>query len=139
MNQAILDTDIYSEVLKSVDPNVARNAAIYRGFHGAFTISAITLMEIVQGFERTQYTRRMRSFLATVAVDDILELDESAAELAGRIAGGLDRVGQPIGTAAPLIAATAIVHGFDLITGNTAHFQRVQQLGHALVLANWRQ
>ena len=37
-----------------------------------------------------------------------------------------------------MIAATAITHGLELVTGNTAHYQRVQQLGYPLILANWR-
>jgi len=46
--------------------------------------------------------------------------------------------GQPIGTADPMIAAIAIEHGLQLVTGNTAHFQRIQRLGYPLTLANWR-
>jgi len=41
-------------------------------------------------------------------------------------------------TADPMIAALAIEHGLDLITGNTAHFQRIQKLGYPLSLVNWR-
>jgi tRNA(fMet)-specific endonuclease VapC len=37
------------------------------------------------------------------------------------------------------IAAIAIERGLELVTGNTAHFQRVQQLGYPLTLVNWRQ
>ena len=36
VNRALLDTDIYSEVLKAVDENVARNAALT----GRFTPSS---------------------------------------------------------------------------------------------------
>ena len=62
----------------------------------------------------------------------------SAADLAGPIAGDLDRVGRSIGCCDPMIAALAIVNGLELVTGNTTHDQRVQQLGYPLVLANWR-
>jgi len=48
-------------------------------------------------------------------------LDVAAAELAGRITGDLDRIGQPIGRADPMIAAIAIDQGLELVTGNTAH------------------
>jgi len=48
-------------------------------------------------------------------------LDVAAAELAGRITGDLDRIGQPIGRADPMIAAIAIDQGLELATGNTAH------------------
>ena len=37
-----------------------------------------------------------------------------------------------------MIAAIALEHGLELVTGNTAHFQRVQQLGYPLILANWQ-
>jgi tRNA(fMet)-specific endonuclease VapC len=138
VNKALLDTDIYSEVLKAVDPTVAQNAASYRQQHGAYTLSVITLMEIVQGFQRVQNARRLQSFLTAVAVEDVLLFDESAAELAGRITGDLDRVGRPVGRCDPMIAAIAITHGLELITGNTTHYQRLHPLGYALTLVNWR-
>ena len=37
-----------------------------------------------------------------------------------------------------LLTAIALHHGLDLVTGNTAHFQRVQQLGYPVILALWR-
>ena len=68
----------------------------------------------------------------------MISFDQAAAELAGRIAGELERIGQPIGLADPMIAALALTQGLELVTGNTAHFQRVQQLGYPLTLVNWR-
>jgi predicted nucleic acid-binding protein len=44
--------------------------------------------------------------------------------------GDLDRIGQPIGLADPIIAAIAIGQGLELVTGNTAHYQRIQQLNN---------
>ena len=69
---------------------------------------------------------------------EILPFDQPGAELAGRIAGDLERIGQPIGVADTMIAAVAIEHVLELVTGNTADFQRVQQLGYPLTLVNWR-
>jgi PIN domain-containing protein len=71
-------------------------------------------------------------------VEEVLPFDRATAELAGRIAGELERTGQPIGLADPMIAAIALTHGLELVTGNTAHFQRVQNLGYPLTLVNWR-
>ena len=62
----------------------------------------------------------------------MLAFDRPAGELAGRIAGDLERTGHPIGLADPMIAAIALTHGLELVTGNTAHFQRIQQLGYPL-------
>ncbi len=138
MNRSLLDTDILSEIGKGIDPNVARNAAAYRGAFGRYTLSVITVMEVVRGFQKQQNARRLQRFLTSIASEEVLPLDQAAAELAGRIAGDLDRTGQPIGKADPMIAAIALAHGLDLVTGNTTHYQRVQQLGYPLTLVNWR-
>jgi predicted nucleic acid-binding protein len=138
VNKALLDTDTYSEVLKAVNATVAGNAAMYRQHHGIYTLSVITVMEIVQGYQRVQNTRRLQAFLSTIASEEVLPFDQAAAELAGRIAGDLERTGQPIGRADPMVAAIALAQGLELVTGNTSHYQRVQQLGYSLTLVNWR-
>ncbi len=138
MNKALIDTDTYSEVLKAINPAVAKNAGSYRRQHGVLSLSAITLMEIVYGFQRVRNIRRLQEFLAGVALEEVLTFERKAAELAGRIAGDLDRTGQTIGKADPMIAAVALEHGLELVTGNTAHYQRIQQLGYPLTLVNWR-
>ena len=138
MNKALLDTDIYSEVVKAADANVARNAVAYRGSRGMFTLSAVTVMEIVKGLQQAQHLQKLQSFLTAITFEEVLPFDQPAAELAGRIAGDLQRTGQPIGLADPMIAAVALHHGLELVTGNTGHFQRIQQLGYPLTLANWR-
>jgi predicted nucleic acid-binding protein len=138
LSKALLDTDIYSEVIKAMDPVVTRNAIAYRQAEGILTVSAITVMEIVRGYQRKQSTRKLQDFLAAVATEEVLTFDQPAAELAGKISGELERVGRPIGVTDPMIAAIAITRGLELVTGNTEHFQRVQQLGYSLTLVNWR-
>ena len=54
MNKALLDTDTISEIGKGVDPNVARNAAAYRKVFGHYTLSAVTVMEVVRAPEETE-------------------------------------------------------------------------------------
>jgi tRNA(fMet)-specific endonuclease VapC len=138
VNKALLDTDTYSEILKAVNPTIAQNAATYRQQQGVLTVSATTVMEIVYGFQRVQNTRRLQDFLTAVALEEVLEFERNAAELAGRIAGDLDRTGQTIGKSDPMIAAVALQNGLELVTGNTAHYQRIQQLGYPLTLVDWR-
>ncbi len=138
MNEVLLDTDIYSEILKAVDLTVIRNAITYRQFHGTLTVSAVTVMEIVRGFQRNQSHRKLQNFLAAVALEKVLAFDRPDGELAGRIAGDLERTGQPIGLADPMIASIALTQGLEIVTGNTGHFQRIRQLGYPLILHNWR-
>jgi predicted nucleic acid-binding protein len=138
LNKALLDTDILSEIIKGVDQSVAGRATAYRRAFGHYTLSAISVMEIVQGFQKNQSTRRLQAFLASLAAQEVIDFDQNDGELAGRIAGELERVGRPIGTADSMIAAIALRWQLELVTGNTAHFQRVQQLGYSLALSNWR-
>lgn len=139
MNKALLDTDIYSEVLKGIDQNVTRNATTYRHAQGRLTFSVVTVMEIIQGLQKVGASpKRIQAFRNAVAREEILVFDQDAADLSGLIAGDLDRVGRPIGRCDPMIAAVAIRHGLKLVTGNTAHYQRIQQLGYSLNLVNWR-
>jgi tRNA(fMet)-specific endonuclease VapC len=79
-------------------------------------------MEVVRGFQKKQSTQRLQRLLTAIGSEEILPFDQAAAEPAARIAGDLDRVGQPIGRAEPMIAALALVHGLQLVTGNTAHY-----------------
>jgi tRNA(fMet)-specific endonuclease VapC len=95
-------------------------------------------MEVVRGYQKKQATRQLQNFLTAIVSEEVITFDQAAAELAGRIAGELERIGQPIGLADPMIAAIALTHGLELVTGNTTHFQRVRQLGYPLTLANWR-
>jgi len=136
LNKALLDTDILSEVSKGIDPNVIRNATAYRNAIGHYTLSTVTVMEIVRGFQKNQSARRLQTFLTAIASEEMLAFDQPSAELAGRIAGDLERIGRPIGLADTMIAAIALHHGLELATDNTSHFQRVQQLGYPLTLVN---
>ncbi len=138
MNKALLDTDILSEVGKGIDPTVVRNAAAYRRVHGFLTLSVISVMEVIQGYRRVGGSARIQTFRDALAAEEVLAFDEPAADLAGLMAGDLDRVGRPIGRCDPMIAAVAVRRGLELVTGNTSHYQRLQQLGYPLTLANWR-
>ena len=138
MNKGLLDTDIFSELGKGVDQAVARSGATYRATFSRYTISVITVMEVVRGLHKKQATRQLQTFLTKIASEEVLAFDQGAAELAGQIEGELERVGRPVGRADPMIAAIALQNGLELVTGNTTHYQRIQQIGYPLVLHNWR-
>ena len=138
MNKALIDTDIFSEVLKGIDPVVVGKATAYRTLFGRYTISVITVMEIVKGLHKLRRESRIQQFLTGLSTTELLSLDASSAELAGRIYADLERTGQPIGRADPMIAAIATQFGLTLVTGNTKHYQRIQQLDYNLKLDNWR-
>ena len=138
MNKALLDTDTLSEIRKGKNSVVVANAKTYRRAFGHYSFSTITVLEIVSGYQQTQHLQHIAKFISSLAFEEIFALDVTAAELAGRITGDLERTGQPIGRADPMIAAIAIDNGLELVTGNTTHYQRIQQLGYPLALVSWR-
>ena len=83
----IVDTDIFSEIIKGVDQTVAAHAKTYRRSFGRYTVSAVTVMEIVQGYQQKQANRQLQAFLAALPSQEVLSFDEGDGELAGRIAG----------------------------------------------------
>jgi tRNA(fMet)-specific endonuclease VapC len=94
LNKALLDTDILSEIGKPKNPTVAANAKTYRRSFGHFTLSTVSVMEVVSGFQRTKAAARLNAFLATLPHMEMLSFDEPAAELAGRIAGDLEKAAE---------------------------------------------
>jgi tRNA(fMet)-specific endonuclease VapC len=138
MDRALLDTDTLSEIMRAKNPKVIAASAAYLQQFGRYTITTLTVIEIVKGYQRRGREDRLQQFLTLIPDLDVLTLNVSSAEVAGRMIGDLERTGQPIGRADPMIAAIAIHHGLTLVTGNTAHYQRLQTLGYPLVLENWR-
>ena len=106
LNKALLDTDTFSEFSKDINPTVAANATTYHQAFGRYMTP--TVMEIVRGFQRVSSTRRLQAFVASIATLELLPFDRAVAKLAGRIADGLERIGQPIGVADPMIGAIAL-------------------------------
>src|SRR3989304_2274863 len=125
MDRALLDTDMFSEVLKAKNQKMVQNATAYRRQFGCYTISAITITEMVKGFQKRGREDRIQSLIASLATEEVLPLGRDAAVAAGRIYGELEKSGQTIGRADPFIAGIALAHNLVLVTGNTRHFERI--------------
>jgi len=140
MERAILDTDIFSEVLRGRSQAVIAKADAYLSTFGHFTISVITVAEMVDGLKRHFREGAISKLLEKLQIEghEVLSLDLEVAKIAGSIAGELHRTGQPIGRIDPFIAAIAIEAGLPLVTGNVSHFERIASLGYKLRLENWR-
>ncbi len=138
MNKAILDTDILSEVLKGRDQIVRSRATTYLTQFQCLTISVISVIEVVKGWQKLQREDAIHRFMSQISTAEVLPTDIAIAELAGRISADLERVGQGIGLADTIISATSLHHSLTLVTGNSTHFQRIQGLGYNIQLDNWR-
>ncbi|MBX9253763.1 PIN domain-containing protein [Desmonostoc muscorum CCALA 125] len=138
MDKVLLDTDILSESLKRRDQRVVSRAIAYLAVFGQYTICTITVLEIVKGWHKLGREDKIQQFFAQIAVAEVLTLELSGAELAGRIYADLERTGQPIGLADAIIAGIAIQQNLTLVSGNLSHYQQIQALGYNLKLDNWR-
>ncbi len=138
MNKALLDTDIFSEILKGINQPVAARASTYHTAFGCYTISVITVLEIVKGWHKRRREDKVQEFFVEIAAAEVLTLEIYSAELAGRIYADLEQIGQPIGLADAIIAVIAIQQNLTLVSGNLSHYQRIQALNYSLKLDNWR-
>ncbi len=68
---------------------------------------------------------QQRNFLSNF---ESLLFDNLAVLAAGRIYAQLERIGNPIGVPDVLIAAIALTNNLTLVTHNTNHFQRIDDL-----------
>lgn len=96
-------------------------------------------MEIIKGLHKARREEQIERFLQGLPSVEVLTLDNRSSEIAGRIYADLERSGQTIGRADPLIAGIALRHRLPLVTGNLGHFRRIHQLDYDLELENWRE
>ena len=96
------------------------------------------MVEVVKSYHKRGRGDRVLEFLAMLSAEEVLRLVLPAAEHAGRVYAGLEISGQPIGRIDPPIAGVALHHGLTMVTGNTAHYERIQALGYSLKPDKWR-
>jgi len=102
--------------------------------HGeaAAALSAVTVVELTHGIYRakTEADRARRQAFAEEIYRDMIvhPVDIEIAKLAGRIEGEQMARGITIAFQDLLIGATALHLGFDLITLNVRHFQKIPGL-----------
>lgn len=137
-DRTLLDTDIFSELMRAKSVAVQERAAAYLEQHGRFTTSVITVLEITKGLRKASRQDALERFVASLPSIEVIGLGQDDALLAGRIYGDLERLGQPIGRADPMIAAIAITADVVLATGNGSHYERIRAAGYKLRLDNWR-
>lgn len=135
----LFDTDAISEVLKPrpAAGYVAWLATVPR--EEQFT-SAVVVGELFKGAFRSAAAARHvenveKRVLPAVTV---LSFDVAAARVYGQTRARLESAGRPLADADLQIAATALVHDLELVTGNVKHFGRVPGLRISPVLAEAR-
>lgn len=135
----LFDTDAISELLRP-RPNrayVKWLASVARV--DQFT-SAVTIGELFKGAYRSPARDRHLQNIEEriLPAVTVLPYDTATARVFGQIQAFLEEKGRPLADADLQIAATAIYHGLELVTGNVRHFRRVPELSINAILAGNR-
>jgi len=92
----------------------------------ALTTTRFNVAELWVGVARSrepeQEQQKVEDLLAPL---DILEFDEDAARVFGRVTAHLQERGTPVGDMDVLIASVALLNDEKLVTDNTGHFQLI--------------
>jgi predicted nucleic acid-binding protein len=95
-------------------------------------LSAVTVVELAHGIERakTEAQRQRRKMLLEElrAATTVRPLTDEIAERAGAISGRQAERGVILPFADLLIGATALHHGFEVVTENARHFETIPDL-----------
>lgn len=128
----LLDTDICIYIINRRPSHVVERVKQLQPHQ--VKISAVTLAELEYGASKSSNREKNRSALIRfVSAFDIIEFNDSDAELYGLIRAGLEKKGQVIGPYDMQIAAQAVTRDLILVTNNTAEFERIPDLK----LENW--
>lgn len=135
MSLSLLDTDIFTEILKRRNQTVAVHARAYLRAFGPFAFSAMTRFEVLRGLRHKQASSLLRDFDAMVAQSLLFPISDDVLDRAADLWVAARKKGKPHRDADLIIAATALIDGRTLVTGNTPHFDWIRRL----TLANWRE
>jgi len=135
----LFDTDAISELLRP------RPLPVYVGWlrtvarEEQFT-SAVGIGELYKGAYRSQARQRHMTNIERRVLPAVTTLpyDVATAKVFGQTRAHLEEAGTMLPDADLQIAATAIYHGLELVTGNLRHFSRIPQLKINPVFADAR-
>ncbi|HHU37605.1 MAG TPA: type II toxin-antitoxin system VapC family toxin [Treponema sp.] len=128
----LLDTNICIYIINNCPKHVVDHIKTLKVYQ--VKLSSISLAELEYGASKSRAREKNRhALIGFVSAFDILDFNDSDAEVFGIIRADLERKGIVIGPYDMQIAAQAITRDLILVTNNTAEFARIPQLK----LENW--
>ena len=119
----LADTNIVSELMRPLpDVGVVQWARRVDQAGASFTISAITVDEIIFGLKWRPNASKMVWFISFLKKAQVLGIDTEIARRAGELRADMARRGRVRQQPDMLIAATAQVHALTLVTRNVRDF-----------------
>ena len=132
----LFDTDAVSELLRPrpLRPYLDWLKSIPR--EDQFT-SAVTIGELFKGAYRSSARERHLKNIEDRVLPAVtaLPFDVSVARVFGKVRAHLEQTGNILPDADLQIAATALYHDLELVTGNVRHFERIPDLRINRILA----
>ncbi len=126
MLKYMLDTNICIFTVKN---RPAHMREVFNRHHGQMCISAVSLMELIYGAEKSASPERNLAVVEGFAARlDVLPYDEIAASHTGQLRAELAKSGTPIGPYDQMIAGHARSRGLIIVTNNRREFNRVPGL-----------
>ena len=126
MIKFMLDTNICIFTIKN-RPQVVREA--FNRHHDQLCISAVTLMELIYGAEKSAAPEKNLAVVEGFAARlEVLPFDNEAAAHTGMIRCELAKAGTPIGPYDQMIAGHARSRGLIVVTNNLREFARAPGL-----------
>lgn len=127
MIKYLLDTNICIYLINGQYPEVL--ARLLQCQPEEVALSSITVFELQYGINKSKRKEENQlSLLKFLAPFEILDFNEEAAGIAGRIRADLEGEGQPIGPYDLLLAAQALKENLILVTHNWREFERISDL-----------
>ncbi|SFS07185.1 hypothetical protein SAMN05216559_3169 [Halomicrobium zhouii] len=124
----IQDTSFIIDLLRG-DGNAKQLLDIVEKESKPQKVSSVTVLELYEGVARSQApeTKRQR-ILDVLETKHVVSADQAVMRKAGKLAGQLINGGKQIEREDCIIAATALLNDESIITRNTKHFNRVDDL-----------
>ncbi|MCE9641709.1 MAG: type II toxin-antitoxin system VapC family toxin [Betaproteobacteria bacterium] len=126
----LLDTSVISELVRK-SPHLPVLEWIGAQEESSLYLSVVTIGEIEKGIARLPASVRKTKLQSWVRRDlaerfgtRLLPIDIRVATRWGTLTGESEKRGQPLPVIDSLIAATALVHGFAVVTRNIEDFKR---------------
>ncbi len=124
----ILDTSFLVALVRG-DGAAAERADLLDRRREQQKLSSVTLLELYEGVHRARESEREREAVLDVLDSKVVvPADAAIMRRAGRISGSLYDRGEPIDREDCVIAASALSEGEPVLTGNAAHFRRIDGL-----------
>ena len=135
----LFDTDAISELLRP-RPQPSYILWLRKLAREEQFTSAVVIGELYKGAYRTKAVKRHLNNIEhrMLPAVTVLPYDVATAKVFGQIRAQLEEAGTILADADLQIAATAIYHDLELVTGNLRHFSRISDLRINSILADSR-